>query len=365
MSHNLYFSNGQASMAYVGQRPWHGFGQRLEAGQDFQTWLQAAGMDFEVLSSVVAFAAQAGGDLCCPGMEKVINWDDRKVLYRSDTLAPLNVVSNQYKVVQPADVLAFFDDLVKEHGLTLETAGVLRNGGMYWALARTNDQLDIHGDVMESYVMLATSCDGSLQTVAKQTSVRVVCNNTLDCAVASKGTTSKTSHRQTFDADQAKADLGIVLDQHQSGWQQFSETMRTLADCPVNANEAKVLFAGLLNDRAQIEKQELNVAEGDGQALLSQLLQAPVQRDTVTVSTPSRAFESLYDIYQNGPGQDTKAAQDTAFGVLNAVTRYVDHERKARSDENRRQAGWFGDGARMKKQAAEMVMTFAEDKAAV
>jgi hypothetical protein len=39
-----------------------------------------------------------------------------KVLYRSDTRAPLSVVSKRYNVVQPHDVLHFYQDLVQAGG---------------------------------------------------------------------------------------------------------------------------------------------------------------------------------------------------------------------------------------------------------
>lgn len=45
MAHELEFVNGVAQMAYVGATPWHGLGQRLEAGATPQEMLEAAGLD--------------------------------------------------------------------------------------------------------------------------------------------------------------------------------------------------------------------------------------------------------------------------------------------------------------------------------
>ncbi len=50
-------------------------------------------------------------------------WPGRKVLHRSDTGAPLAVVSNGYNVVQPSEVMSFFRTLVDLGGFKLETAG--------------------------------------------------------------------------------------------------------------------------------------------------------------------------------------------------------------------------------------------------
>lgn len=95
------------------------------------------------------------------------------------------MVSQRYKVVQPREVLEFYRDLSEVAGFELETAGVLKAGRRFWALARTGKSTALKGnDTVHGYLLLATSCDGTLATMAIPTSVRVVCNNTL--AVACK-----------------------------------------------------------------------------------------------------------------------------------------------------------------------------------
>jgi hypothetical protein len=41
---------------------------------------------------------------------------------------------------------------------------------------------------------------------------------------------------------------------------------------------------------------------------------------------------------------------------LNAVTEFVDHERKARSVDNRLDSAWFGQGANIKQKALEQAL---------
>ena len=45
------------------------------------------------------------------------------------------------------------------------------------------------------------------------------------------------------------------------------------------------------------------------------------------------------------------AVGGTAWGLLNSVTEYVDHHRRARSEDHRREAAWFGQGAQFKQRA--------------
>ena len=59
MAHEIDMSNGQANMAYVGETPWHGLGQQLKAGASIETWRKAAGMDFAIYTSPVAFKSDS------------------------------------------------------------------------------------------------------------------------------------------------------------------------------------------------------------------------------------------------------------------------------------------------------------------
>ena len=46
MAHELEFVNGQASMAYVGDVPWHGLGKRVPADVSPEQMLEAANLNW-------------------------------------------------------------------------------------------------------------------------------------------------------------------------------------------------------------------------------------------------------------------------------------------------------------------------------
>lgn len=142
-------------MAYVGEAPWHGLGSRLSPKQPLEVWQREAGMDWQIQESPVHFKADAVGHL-----GSIHSFPEQKVLYRSDTKAPLSVVSQRYQVVQPREVLEFYRDLTQVSGYELETAGVLKGGRKFWALARTGQNTSLKGnDLVNGYLLLATSCD--------------------------------------------------------------------------------------------------------------------------------------------------------------------------------------------------------------
>ena len=119
------------TMAYVGEKPWHGLGNKLEPQQPIEVWKRQAGMDWEIENSEVRFIS--GNNT----IGSIHSFPEQKVLYRSDTRAPLAVVSKRFQVVQPGEILEFYRDLTADNGFELETAGVLREGRKFWALART------------------------------------------------------------------------------------------------------------------------------------------------------------------------------------------------------------------------------------
>jgi hypothetical protein len=50
------------------------------------------------------------------------------------------------------------------------------------------------------------------------------------------------------------------------------------------------------------------------------------------------------------------SSKGTAFGLLNSVTEFVDHERRARSVDHRLESAWFGQGASVKEKALEQAL---------
>lgn len=308
-------------MAYVGQAPWHGLGRKLAANQPIDTWKVDAGMDWTIDESEVRYTTGKNG----VGM--INAFPEQKVLYRSDTKAPLAVVSKRFQVVQPSEILEFYRDLTEVGGFELETAGVLRRGRKLWALARTGQSAVLRGrDRVDGYLLLATACDGTLATTAQFTSVRVVCNNTLAIALGDNNGAIKVPHRSQFNPDAVKRQLGIAV----SSWDGFVTRMKALADRPV--------------DPDVVER------------VLSRVLSYSIQDDSKPVVN-ERALAAAQALYSGGgKGATLASSRGTAWGLLNSVTEFVDHHRRARSDDHRRDAAWFGEGARIKQRAWEEVM---------
>ena len=311
------------TMAYVDAVPWHGLGNQLTPQQPIEIWQREAGMDWRINESEVLYSV-SGGD----GLHLKSN-PDNKVLFRSDTHSPLSVVSKRYRVVQPAEVLEFYRDLVSAGGFELETAGVLKGGKKLWALAKTGQETLLRGnDRVKAYLLLATSCDGTLCTTAQFTSVRVVCNNTLQLAVGDSSGSVKVPHSTQFDPQQVKQALGLGL----SSWEAFVNDMRQLAERKVNKFEAMNFLINVLGDSAV----------------------------PLTEQPNTKAIQNVYTLFSGeGKGSDMASASGTAWGLLNGVTEYVDQHRRAKSTDYRLDSAWFGPGAVIKEKAFHEAMKLA------
>ena len=105
----------------------------------------------------------------------------------------LGVVTDRYRVVQNTEAFAFTDALLGE-GVKYETAGSLQNGRKIWLLAKLPDRYIIEGDQVEPYLVFSNSHDGSGSIKVAMTPVRVVCQNTLNLALASAKRVWSTIH---------------------------------------------------------------------------------------------------------------------------------------------------------------------------
>ncbi len=175
------------------------------------------------------------------------------------------------------------------------------------------------------YLLLATACDGSLATTAQFTSIRVVCNNTLAVALSNSSGAVKVPHNTNFDAQAVKRQLGISV----ASWDAFMYRMKTLSERKVKSHEAMNYFLRVFTDPG----------------------------NTATGLTNERAMKKVQELYDGqGKGAELASSKGTAFGLLNSVTEYVDHQKRARTTDHRLESAWFGQGASLKQKALDQAL---------
>lgn len=305
--------------AYDVQKPWHQSAFNLTPNESIESWIQKSGMDWSINESSVHFNTRQKGD-----DSHFQAYRDKKVLYRSDTGAPLSVVGEKYKVVQPREILEFYRDLTEVSGYQLETAGIIKGGKKIWALAKTGQEALLKGnDQVKSYLLLATACDGTLATTATPTSIRVVCSNTLAFAINGSAQAIKVPHSTEFDAQAVKKQLGIAV----SGWDNFRYEIQLLSERKVKLQESQDFFQQVFSPENPSIEQKQN----------------------------DRAIRMVQSLFEGkGKGSLLASSEGTAWGLLNSVTEFIDHEKRARNHDYRLDSSWFGEGKQIKQRAFEL-----------
>ncbi len=323
MAHEITIrENNFAETAFVGDTPWHGLGQHIHEDSTIEEWAVQAGMNWDVESTPVMY------DMGVPnGFGGLVDFVGQNVLYRSDTGLPLSVVSDKYKPVQPIECLEFFRNLIVDNGFKIQVAGTLKGGKRLWAIADTGRYAEVtKGDGVGGYLLLSTSCDRTLSTTARFTSVRVVCNNTLQMAMEDNSHCVKFTHMQNFNVGAAQDKLMKGVESFGS-FMQMAQYMQTQQ---LNSDAASAFLAGLVSTFTQVDGEDYDI-------------------------TQNRTYAKILRLF-DGEAKGSELVGHTKWGMLNAVTEYYDHHKPSQTNDARLDSAWFGAGNKIKATAAKMLV---------
>lgn len=330
-------ADGFVEMAYVGQTPWHGTGQPVTKGAPVEVWEKEAGFDWEAMRATVEYHNADG---------LLLPYEAKQVIYRSDNMHPVGIVTPKYQIVQPKQMLGMFRKHVEENGWYIHTAGTLRGGARLWVMA-THDKLTGKvgkSDKIKCNMLGATSLDGSLRTVFKLVSERVVCENTLRIALAENGEEVSMRHRSEFDEDELQDSVDIAAESFKA----FVEKANELAEKAIGVEEALHILRTLFGKPTTKEIKPTQ-ADFEFQRLMAQVTGTPGKlREQRSVTRCVQLYEGA------GAGSDLPGSVGSAWGLLNAVTQHVDHE-LGRTRDGRLDSAWFGRGEAIKGAALELV----------
>lgn len=325
MAHELEkMKDGTFSVLRASDSPahWHGLETVMPADAAFDDWRDSPVFSWSIKRSKVRYAVDREGTQ--------LEMPEQHVLFRSDDNRALSIVSEDYRVVQPLQVLDFFKDFCERNHLMMDTAGYIRGGVKFWALARTGNEFavgDTMKDVVKQYVLLASSCDSSMATTGKHTSLRVVCSNTFHANLSNGESAVKVRHSREFSGTEMAINLGLMDEE----FAQMSTLANEMSDFRMTVPDATVWFAELVSGRVGLEAEEA----GD-------------------IANKSRVFRSVWDSYLRAPG-----AEFSLWGAFNAVTHNVDWV-KGRSPSTRFDAAQFGAGAALKQAAWDKAVRVIE-----
>lgn len=325
-------NGGYSFAAREGVAVWWSNGDHhiMNADSSRDEWLAKAGLDWSVKTAPAFMMTDDGQYIPVP---------DRRVIYRADTNVTFDVASDHYRPHQNGDLFDTATEIADSLNLVsssdvegaeslfdtvpqfeIGVAGALGAGERIWVGLRTKANVKIAGDDHGINLNLLTGHNGMMSSKVLLSSTRIVCSNTMAMALASNfGVFSMRHNRQYNKADMIAGFAAII-----KGVEQYKSIGDALVQVRMSQTDIVRYFKTVLGIDLGATKDDIG---------------------TDKLSTRKwNQYESLFQSYLT-TAKETEA--NSAWAALNAVTRYVDHERIS-DDARRFDSANFGSGATMK-----------------
>ena len=297
------------SMFYVGETPWHGHGVPLQDSPSIDEALELAGMDFTVTKVPTMYKARTpitelNMNSMIPGNEQY-NYHETGhfVTIRSDTGKPIGNVGKKYEVLQNKDAFEPFR-VISDYGFKLHTAGVIDEGKKVWILAKTPESYQVGDDMIQDFILMYTSHDGSSGSCFRDTPIRVVCNNTLELAL-SKNMNHQYNLRHTASINQRVKDLTNALEARKGNVAQAIDKMSRFHDYQMSPTELQYYVEAVMPWLKNRHKESIP------------------EMGIFVRNRAKPVYETITDLFFNGKGNKGK----TLWDAYNAITEYHDHHK--------------------------------------
>lgn len=303
MSANLNETKTGVRFAYneVNGLPWHGLGTPANGVMTTAEAIVKAKLDYEVGITENHIMVN----------DIWVKADTRSTFYVNDENEVVVLGSglgSVYDVFQNTEAFNFFDKIVGEKKAIVETAGALGKGETIFITAKLPDSVEItksfvKKDVIDMYVVLTHSHDGTGAIKAFFTPVRVVCNNTLNAALKQAKNTISVRHTKTA-SGRLDAEASQVWGMVQKNIPIFTEAMQHLTK--VKITDPKVL------------------------ELLTQVFPGTVDENGEYSTRINNIRETVLEYYHEHDTQ--KNWVGTGYGFYNAVTGYLGNVKNFKDD---------------------------------
>jgi phage/plasmid-like protein (TIGR03299 family) len=295
--------HGKADAAFVyvqnenePSTPWHGLGTSVA----------------QCMTSDEVYA-QSGFDQFEPQIGKLFDADMKEIpgfrhVSRASDGYSYGVVGEKYPLVRNRELLDIMDSIVaQDGGAVYDTAGCLFDGRKVFINARLPENLLIAGEEITKFFVLTSAHDGRGAIQLARTPIRVVCQNTLNAALAGasgKGDIRFSSIKHTVNYEERIAEAVKAMNLTSLYYKNFE----------AKANE---LLA-------------IKFSEKDFEKLMDQLYPTPADDACSRAKTVNENTRmALLDAFNV---ENLNNIRNTGWGAYNAVADFSDHMRASRGE---------------------------------
>lgn len=290
MSHGLTTRDG---MFTVREPAWHGLGITLP--------------DYPTLEQAVVAASQAWNPVKVPvyvqdAAGAFVEAPNHAAIVRDDMPLVLSVMSNKYEPLTNERVHRIVERYKEQGGVVLTTGGTLDDGRKCWMLLESGDGIAIPGDdsIVQGYLLLSWSHDGTTPLTVRNVFIRVVCQNTFHAALATSVASFRVKHTKGAPArvDAYEERVAALADDLRA----FGDMAAMLSAAPFGKDDWRTLADALFP----------LPTDDDGKVL-----------DGIRTERAFEAQDTLLALRGNATVAD--AMGDTAWGAWNAAVEVYDH----------------------------------------
>lgn len=315
MSHEI------ESMFFKGETPWHGLGTEVHGVLTSLEAIEKAGLDWKV-NLVPLYTAE----------DELVA--ERRAVQRDSDRRILGTVGTGYHALQNKDAFGFFDSFVNVKEATYETAGSLAGGRKVWVLAKLNRAPIevVNGDVVQKFLLLSNSHDGTTSVKVGFTPIRVVCANTLAMAHGAQSQLLRVRHTA-----RVKESVDQIID---------------------IVNSADAQFEATAEKYKRLSRKGVN--EADLKKYVKEVFYPRMLKEDMSdrmVMRMERIEKSILRLFEVGRGAEITGVRGTAWGAYNAVNEFLTYEKPGEQDA-KLDSLWFGHTANVNQRAFEMAMAF-------
>ncbi len=332
MAHNI------ETMAWTGDKPWHGLGIEVAPDLTPLEMQKAAQLDWTV-------SKRPGYTTTDPDWHEnvgVMPTDGHYFITRDSDNRVISHCGEDYIPIPNEDIFKFFKKFTEAGHMTMDAAGSLRDGAEVWGLAKIAADFKLAGgDEVKGYLLINQPHIAGKAMTIKFTPIRVVCNNTLTMALADGGAAFRMPHIKQFDTSvQSAAEEALGLSERRV--KEFQEQAEFLASKQFKTESLMNYIAELYQPSILVEKAK---AAND---------------DFIIQEHFNKTSELVLSSVELSPGATMKSAKGTWWGALNGATYIEDHQRRSTAVGNSLHSAWFGAAANRKAKALTKALEYAE-----
>jgi len=313
---------------------WQVLGKTITKCKTSAEAIQEAGLDFEVLKRPNMHPLPSGVNIIS---------DNSYFTFRTDTEAVLgDKIGSDYEVVQNVDAFSFFDTIVENYGgLHYESAGSLGYGELTYITAKLPEHIKVgRNDLIDQYIFLTSTHDGTGSITIAFTPVRIWCSNTLNAALNNCSNAIKIRHTAsaTEKLKEAHKLLGLT--------NQLSTELEAIFNRWARVRITDPELKRLIQLAMVPNKETYGLLKAGKEDELS-------GRFTNTVN-------NIFEYAQCSPTQQETTTKNTLYGFYNSITGYYQNVRSYKDDEAKFKTIMGGTGLQRNQTAFDLCNDFVK-----